>query len=284
MLVTIYFHERSSRMGSTNEKIIICGLNGAGKSTFGRALAKATGFKFADIEEYYFSPDDITYSSPKSKDEVSKLLYEDIRSSEGFILSAIKGDYGDAVGRSITLAVYLNVPKGIRLTRVLERSERRFGKSISENDDLRRKENEFFRTVEIRNEALVTDWLIRYDIPIIVLDGTMETREMVTDFLSIYEGLKKKESTVYTSLKNVISRVRLMENYFNTLHQELKNDPRLLLKELWASDMLRILSDYYEDGRWLNDYTLDEASLLPPGMRRGVLSQDALYDFLSDVS
>ncbi|MBQ8523345.1 MAG: DUF4298 domain-containing protein [Clostridia bacterium] len=271
-------------MGSTNEKIIICGLNGAGKSTFGRALAKATGFKFADIEEYYFSPDDITYSSPKSKDEVSKLLYEDIRSSEGFILSAIKGDYGDAVGRSITLAVYLNVPKGIRLTRVLERSERRFGKSISENDDLRRKENEFFRTVEIRNEALVTDWLIRYDIPIIVLDGTMETREMVTDFLSIYEGLKKKESTVYTSLKNVISRVRLMENYFNTLHQELKNDPRLLLKELWASDMLRILSDYYEDGRWLNDYTLDEASLLPPGMRRGVLSQDALYDFLSDVS
>ena len=102
--------------------------------------------------------------------------------------------------------------------------------------------------------------------------------------MSIYEGLKKKESTVYTSLKNVISRVRLMENYFNTLHQELKNDPRLLLKELWASDMLRTLSDYYEDGRWLNDYTLDEASLLPKGMRRGVLSQDALYDFLSDVS
>ncbi len=35
--------------------ILVCGLNGVGKSTFAKALAKELGYRFVDIEDVYFS-------------------------------------------------------------------------------------------------------------------------------------------------------------------------------------------------------------------------------------
>lgn len=45
---------------------------------------------------------------------------------------------------------------------------------------------------------------------------------------------------------------------------------------------LPALAAYMDSGEWLRDYEADEAGLLPRGMKRGVLSQDALYNLLSD--
>ncbi len=50
-----------------------------------------------------------------------------------------------------------------------------------------------------------------------------------------------------------------------------------------ASDVqqkLRILEDYYTSEQWREDYEADEQGLLPDDLKRGVLSQDALYDLL----
>lgn len=38
-----------------------------------------------------------------------------------------------------------------------------------------------------------------------------------------------------------------------------------------------------ESGQWLQDYELDEQGLLPQSLKRGVLAQDAVYDFLEEV-
>ena len=42
----------------------------------------------------------------------------------------------------------------------------------------------------------------------------------------------------------------------------------------------RMLEDYYSSGQWFKDYEADEQGLLPDGLKRGILSQDALYDLL----
>ena len=47
--------------------------------------------------------------------------------------------------------------------------------------------------------------------------------------------------------------------------------------------MLRRLRRYYEGGQWLRDYALDEAGLLPRQLKRGVLSQDGVYDLLTEL-
>ena len=44
----------------------------------------------------------------------------------------------------------------------------------------------------------------------------------------------------------------------------------------------RILEEYYMDGDWMEDYEADERGELPDDLIRGVLSEDAVYDYISD--
>ena len=45
-------------------------------------------------------------------------------------------------------------------------------------------------------------------------------------------------------------------------------------------EKLHLLDAYYTSGEWRDDYEADERGELPPDLKRGVLSQDALYDLL----
>ena len=47
-----------------------------------------------------------------------------------------------------------------------------------------------------------------------------------------------------------------------------------------AEEDMLALSAYYSGGQWLADYEADERGELPRGLKRGVLSQDGLYDLL----
>ena len=48
-------------------------------------------------------------------------------------------------------------------------------------------------------------------------------------------------------------------------------------------DELRALEAYYTGPDWLEDYEADEAGLLPPGLKRGVLSEDGIDHLLERV-
>lgn len=60
---------------------------------------------------------------------------------------------------------------------------------------------------------------------------------------------------------------------------------RLFDEALTSSDpeKLQLLNTYYTSGQWREDYEADERGELPPDLKRGVLSQDALYDLLERV-
>ena len=49
-------------------------------------------------------------------------------------------------------------------------------------------------------------------------------------------------------------------------------------------EKLRLLEAYCTSGEWREDYEADENGELPPDLKRGVLSQDALYDLLESVN
>ena len=43
------------------------------------------------------------------------------------------------------------------------------------------------------------------------------------------------------------------------------------------------LTDYLDSGAWREDLEADEAGLVPGELKRGVLSEDGLYDLLADI-
>lgn len=53
-------------------------------------------------------------------------------------------------------------------------------------------------------------------------------------------------------------------------------------EEVWREDY-EVLKGYMESGKWRKDFEADEKGKLPAGLKRGVLSEDGLYNLLEDV-
>ena len=83
--------------------------------------------------------------------------------------------------------------------------------------------------------------------------------------------------------EELFDRVSRMEQYFDKIRNAVMYDPEVLSKDADLAEMLQELICYYENGQWLSDYECDERGELSADLKRGVLSQDALYDFLSGL-
>lgn len=79
-----------------------------------------------------------------------------------------------------------------------------------------------------------------------------------------------------------IAHIRRMEELFDFISNLSQNLPEELCSSA-AKEAVELLSAYYESGEWLHDYELDEQRLLPSGLKRGVLSQDSLYELLCEL-
>ena len=73
--------------------IVVCGLNGCGKSTLSRALAEKLGLYFIDNENLYFSRNaaEEPYANPRTRAEAEALLMEEVRRHGDFVFAAVKG-------------------------------------------------------------------------------------------------------------------------------------------------------------------------------------------------
>ena len=155
--------------------ILICGLNGTGKSTLGRLLADRMEYEFIDNEDLFFPKADssYTFSNPRSKEEVIQLLEEKISRNNQFVFAAVKGNYGDRLIASLDHIVLIEVPKQIRSKRVRDRSYQKFGDRILPGGDLYDTESKWFSLTDSRPDNYVSDWLETVNCPVIRIDGTL---------------------------------------------------------------------------------------------------------------
>ncbi|MCI8349700.1 MAG: AAA family ATPase [Oscillospiraceae bacterium] len=170
--------------------VLLCGLNGVGKSTLGRALAEKMGAHFIDNEDLYFPKTDpeYLYAASRSREEVEELLLREIREHGDFIFASVKGDYGEEVVSRFRYAVLVEVPRELRLARVRERSFQKFGARMLEGGDLRGQEEAFFDFVATRPEDTVEEWAKCLRCPMLRVDGTRPVEENVGFILAQIEG------------------------------------------------------------------------------------------------
>lgn len=161
--------------------IQICGLNGCGKSTIGRALAEEIGFHFIDNENLYFSRTDVNepYENPKPRDAVERLLMNEVKQHGNFVFAAVKGDYGKEIIPMYKYVVLIEVPKEIRSRRVRNRAFQKFGNRMLVGGDLYEQQEAFFHMVDSREEDYVENWVRTLKCPIIKIDGTKSIEENI---------------------------------------------------------------------------------------------------------
>ena len=77
-----------------------------------------------------------------------------------------------------------------------------------------------------------------------------------------------------------IERIKWMEQRFNNALAGIKDESAASLKAI-KEDVLE-LSKYYGSELWKLDFAADEAGNLPSDLKRGVLSEDGIWNLLSD--
>lgn len=161
--------------------LIVCGLNGIGKSTLGRALADHLGWRFIDNEDLYF-PDaaaDNKYATPRTEEQFLIHLAEALNRDDCFVYAAVKADHAPAITSRFTCAVLVDTPRDIRLRRVRERTLARSGSRALPGGDLCEQEQRFFAKISARPENYTAKWLNTLHIPVLRLDGTRPVAENV---------------------------------------------------------------------------------------------------------
>lgn len=75
---------------------------------------------------------------------------------------------------------------------------------------------------------------------------------------------------------NQVIRIQAMEAIYDRVLAGLKSENRV-------QDDITSLETYYTSKLWREDYEADEAGLLPADLKRGVLSEDGIYNLLEEL-
>ena len=77
-----------------------------------------------------------------------------------------------------------------------------------------------------------------------------------------------------------IERIKWMEQRFNNALAAIKDGATNYQKTI--KEDIAELNKYYSSELWKQDFAADEAGILPPDLKRGVLSEDGIWNLLAD--
>lgn len=83
-------------------------------------------------------------------------------------------------------------------------------------------------------------------------------------------------------LEEMIIRIKKMEQLYDDVLAAVHAGQNSFVEDECTREKIQELADYYDNGLWLQDYECDERGELPDDLKRGVLSQDGVYNLLSE--
>lgn len=86
-----------------------------------------------------------------------------------------------------------------------------------------------------------------------------------------------------TNNKEQLQRIRQMERHFVRAASALKRLSSALDKYEEAQEGIAALGGYYGSEDWKQDFADDEAGRLPASLKRGVLSEDGIWNLFEDI-
>ncbi len=96
------------------------------------------------------------------------------------------------------------------------------------------------------------------------------------------QEVEMSESDIDDAVKAVRARKRIseMEEIFDEVAAAQDSLERAVDNYKSLQDKVRKLEDYYSCDQWKEDFAMDERGEIPADIKRGVLSEDGIYDLL----
>ena len=166
--------------------IIIIGLNGSGKSTICREIARYLNYKPMDVEDYYFLDSEIPYTVSRTHVEVQQMLLDDIEKYQNYVLCSVNCNWDEKITDTFRMAVLLTAPLEVRMARVKQREILRFGERVLEGGDMYESQKKFHDFVASRSEQDVREKASILKCPVLELDATLKVEEIVEQICDYY--------------------------------------------------------------------------------------------------
>ena len=82
---------------------------------------------------------------------------------------------------------------------------------------------------------------------------------------------------------NQVERIKKMEGILDEAKSVFQDLEKSLERYESIRKDLRTLDRYFSSEQWMKDYTADEEGRLPKDLKRGVLSEDGIYNLLERI-
>lgn len=82
-------------------------------------------------------------------------------------------------------------------------------------------------------------------------------------------------------VSTIITRITHMEQLHDLVRDAVDSSNVAGIENL--ADAIHGLQAYYEGPEWLSDHDADQRGLLPRNLKRGILSEDTLYNLFGDI-
>lgn len=163
-------------------RIHILGASGSGTTTLVKLLSMQLSIRHMDCDDYFWKT---KFSESWPADMRLKLLTDEIKKQDNWILSGATIPWGNSLTGLYDLVIFLSVSNEVRLKRLREREMERWGDRALPGND---KHEHFLKFMEwanlyecgglnVRSRKSHDNWLEGLKCPILRLSGTDSTEE-----------------------------------------------------------------------------------------------------------
>ncbi|MEH3113956.1 AAA family ATPase [Pedobacter terrae] len=166
-------------------KIHILGASCAGTTTLGEALSARLNIPYFDTDRFFWEKSVVPYTIKRDPILRNQMLKDELSKTESYIIGGSLVSWGEEWKQMFDLAVFLYLPKEIRLERLVEREIERYGNNIYDDPQRHELFLEFIdwaskyddRSFTGRNIGIHESWLAGVNCPVIKIEGDVTVAE-----------------------------------------------------------------------------------------------------------
>lgn len=179
-------------------KLHVFGAAGAGVTTLGHALSATLGCPYFDTDDYFWLPTLPPFTARRAPAERDALLAADLAPHPSWVVGGSIVGWGEQWLAAFDIVVFLWLPPALRLQRLHEREERRYGAAIAADPAQATRTAAFLHWAAgyddgscggTRTLANHERWLEQFACPVLALRGDLTVAERVAAVLARVQTL-----------------------------------------------------------------------------------------------